>query len=414
MITSKVKSCINWENLITLFAITIPLGRGLFNSAFILLIGYWIYRVYKGGIVFGKSEIIFLIIVSSYYLYSIVSLLYTDNIEYGLDKIYSQSYILLFPLFFLSFKKEMGEKTYLKAFKGFLLSLTLVSVLSIGKQLYGVLLGKYGLEALTQNNISTSVVDNYFLGLSLLISFCVITYTYIKLFKPHIKLFGLNALETIVISILTITLVLLNSRNLIFLSAFSICVLFFAKSVLIKRPFFFIKIFFAMTAAICINYWANPYFGGKMKEVVNYSQENSKDKYWGGMRQSIWDCTVKVIKTDPVIGVGVGDQKDQLELCYKVYMHNRLLVTDNNFNAHNIFLQVFLEIGILGVMMFLLSFAYMIRAAILSNNMYYVIFVGVFILAGLTESYFERNLTMVFFSFYGCLSFFSKSNLGRP
>lgn len=409
MLISKVKNSLNWENVITLFAVTLPLGRGMFNSAFLLIIVYWLYRVFKGGICLIKKDFVFLFIVSSYYFYSIVSLIYTDNIVYGLDKIYSQSYLLFFPLFFLSFKEEVGEETYLKIFKGILLSLTTVSFLSIGKQLYGVLLGKYGLEALTQNNLSTSVVDNYFLGFSLLISFCLIIYTYIKLFKAHIRLFNSNALEIIFIIILTGTLILLNSRNLIFLTAFCICIIFFVKSVLRKKPTLFIKMFIAITTVICLNYWANPYFGKKMEEVVNYSQVvNRKDKYWGGMRQSIWDCAVKVIKTDPIIGVGIGDQKDQLELCYKIYMHNRLLAEDNNFNAHNIFLQIFLGTGIIGVVMFLFSFIYMIRAAIFSNNMYYVIFVGVFFLAGLTESYFERNLTMAFFSFYNCLSFFSK------
>jgi len=169
--------------------------------------------------------------------------------------------------------------------------------------------------------------------------------------------------------------------------------------------------FLAMAALFCANYWANPYFGDKMEKVVSYGQESSRDRYWGGMRESIWDCAIRVIKTDPIIGVGVGDQKDQLELCYKIYMHNRLFANNNSFNAHNIFLQVLLATGLLGAIMFLLSFGYMSRLAILSNNMYYIIFVGVFVLSGLTESYLERNLTMAFFSFFNSLSFFSKSNL---
>lgn len=408
---SKAQSHINWENLITLFAITLPLGRGLFNSAFLLLFVYWLYELFRRRVKFRKNDFVFLIVVCSYYLYSILSLIYTDNIEYGLDKIYSQSFILFFPLFFLSFKDKIGEKTYFKIFQGFILSLTLVSAISIGKQLYGILFLDYSLDALTQNNLSTSVVDNYFLGLSLLISFSLTTITYIKLFKPDFRLLGPKGLFLMAVFILTVTLILLNSRNLIFLTASCICILFLVKSILLKRPSLFIKMLLTMAALMMLNYWANPYFGRKMQEVVNYSQENNKDKYWGGMRQSIWDCTAKVIKTDPIIGVGIGDQKDQLELCYKIYMHNRLFVDNNNFNAHNIFLQIFLGTGIVGMIMFLVSFAYMIRIAIFSHNMYYIIFVGVFVLAGLTESYFERNLTMAFFSFYNCLSFFSKSKL---
>ncbi len=413
MLISKGKRIINWENLITIFAITLPLGRGLFNTSFVLIIAYWLYRVFKGSVGFRKNDSIFLIIVTSFYLYSIASLVYTDNIAYGLDKIYSQSFLLFFPLVFLSFKKEVGERTYMKALKGFLLSLAAVSLLSIGRQTYGILWDINGMEALTQNNLSTSIVDNYFLGFSLFISFGLTMYTYIRLFKTHIELFRSKGLEIAIVLVLTITLILLNSRNLIFLTAANVCVMFFAKSTLQKTPVIFIKVLLTMVALFCLNYWANPYFGDKMDKVVNYGQEDSRGKYWGGMRESIWDCAVKVVETNPIIGVGVGDQKDQLELCYKIYMHNRLFANNNSFNAHNIFLQILLATGFLGVLMFVLSLGYMIRLAILSNNMYYIVFIGVFILAGLTESYFERNLTMSFFAFFNCLSFFSKSNLAK-
>lgn len=410
MTVSKAKNLINWENLITLFAITLPLGRGLFNSAFFLITVYWFYRVFKGGVSFHKKEAVFLICVCAYYFYSIISLIYTENIEYGLDKVYSQSYILFFPLFFLSFRQEIGEKAYLKIFKGFLLSLTTVCILSISKQLYSVLGGHQGLTALMQNSLSTSVIDNYFLGFSLLLSFSLITYAYIKLFNTHIRLFGSNTLEIIVVLILAGTLLLLNSRNLIFLTAFAVSLIFLSKSILRKKPSLFIKMFLLLIAIIGANYYANPFFEEKMKEVVNYDQEMNTDRYWGGMRKSIWDCAIKVVEGDPIIGVGVGDQKDQLELCYSIYMHNRLLVEGDNFNAHNIFLQVLLGTGLVGLVLFIFSFFYMIKRAICSKNMYYLIFVGVFVFAGLTESYFERNLTVVFFSFYNCLSFFSKSN----
>jgi O-antigen ligase len=410
MFASKAKNLINWENLITLFAVALPLGRGLFNSVFILIAAYWLYKVFKGGVSFSKKELVFLVAVCAYYLYSSISLIYTENIEYGLDKVYSQSYMLFFPLFFLSFRQELGQKAYLKIFKGFLLSLTTVCVLSISKQLYSILADNQGLTALMQNSLSTSVIDNYFLGFSLLLSFSLITYTYIKQFKTRIRLFGSNTLEIIVVLILAVTLLLLNSRNLIFLTAFAVGLIFLSKSILRKKPSFFIKMFLLLIGIIGANYYANPFFEEKMKEVVNYDQEMNTDRYWGGMRKSIWDCAIKVVEGDPIIGVGIGDQKDQLELCYSIYMHNRLLVEGDNFNAHNIFLQVLLGTGLIGLALFLLSFFYMTKKAICSKNMYYLIFIGVFIFAGLTESYFERNLTVVFFSFYNCLSFFAKSN----
>ena len=405
----KLEKYLNWENLLTLFAIALPLGSGLFNSAFGLIMGYWVFGLFTRRVQLGRRDLYFLIAVCSYYGYAVLRLAYSANISYGLDKIYSQSFLVFFPLVFLSFKNEIDESTFLKVIKGFLLSLTGVSVASVAKQAYGILSGAVGFDALTQNNLSTAVVDNYFLGLSLLIAFGLSAYTYLKLFKTTPSFFRFKGLEFAVVTSLSVTLILLNSRSLILITAFIVCLLFLVKSILDKKPGRFLKMVLAMVAAISLNYWANPYFGNKMAEVVNYSEEGSRDKYWGGMRESIWDCTFKVIGSEPVLGVGVGDQKDQLELCYGIYMHNRLFANNSSFNAHNIFLQTMLATGIVGLFLFLFSLGYMIRLAKDSDNMYFMVFITVFVLAGLTESYFERNLTMCFFAFFNCLSFFSKS-----
>ena len=72
MLISKAKRSISWENLVVLFAIALPLGRGLFNTSFGLLMGYWLYSVIKGRVDFNKRDLIFLAVVCSFYLYSII------------------------------------------------------------------------------------------------------------------------------------------------------------------------------------------------------------------------------------------------------------------------------------------------------------------------------------------------------
>ncbi|GAA0714390.1 hypothetical protein GCM10009430_07520 [Aquimarina litoralis] len=61
-----------------------------------------------------------------------------------------------------------------------------------------------------------------------------------------------------------------------------------------------------------------------------------------------WDASFKLIKEAPLLGYGIGDANDVL-----IKKYNELNYTynlENKYNAHNQFLQTFLQTGIIGVM----------------------------------------------------------------
>ena len=60
----------------------------------------------------------------------------------------------------------------------------------------------------------------------------------------------------------------------------------------------------------------------------------------------IWDASFQLIKEAPLLGYGIGDAEDALIEKYKElnYIQNYI----NQYNAHNQFLQTFLQIGVVG------------------------------------------------------------------
>ena len=121
------------------------------------------------------------------------------------------------------------------------------------------------------------------------------------------------------------------------------------------------------------------------------------------MRVLIWDCALKVMANNPVWGVGVGDDLDELTLCYKVYQYNQLLVQGNNFHAHNIFLQAVVRAGWLGLIVLLVSLLFTVWNSYRNKNWLYLLFVSIFLFCGLTESYFQVNAGVLFFAFFAGL-----------
>ncbi len=59
----------------------------------------------------------------------------------------------------------------------------------------------------------------------------------------------------------------------------------------------------------------------KWVEIYNYEGQEEMGRVLGryGNVVLIWDCAFKVIENNLIMGVGAGDEMDELELCYKVY-----------------------------------------------------------------------------------------------
>ncbi len=125
----------------------------------------------------------------------------------------------------------------------------------------------------------------------------------------------------------------------------------------------------------------------------------SEDSF--GTRLLVWDASLEVIKNNPFLGVGVSNSYYALK---KVYKEKRYVIPfRNRLNSHNQYFQIFIECGILGILVFLL-----IQVKLLSsNNKFKLLNIYVFLIFNLNfffESVFNRYSGLIcFVILYCCL-----------
>ena len=81
-----------------------------------------------------------------------------------------------------------------------------------------------------------------------------------------------------------------------------------------------------------------------------------------------------------------------------------------NFNAHNQFLQVLIDHGLIGFLILSFYSFFMIYSSIVKKKFIYTIFLSIIILNFLTESILETQSGVIFFAFFNTILFFDWFN----
>ncbi len=125
-----------------------------------------------------------------------------------------------------------------------------------------------------------------------------------------------------------------------------------------------------------------------------------------GARIWIWKATNEIIKENPVIGVGLGDTRDELKIKYKEMGIKSL--EDSELDSHQQFLQTFATLGIIGLISLSLIFIIILVIG-WRQKIFLLIGIGlIYLLFGLTESMLETQAGVVFFTFF--VFFFAANN----
>jgi O-antigen ligase len=112
-----------------------------------------------------------------------------------------------------------------------------------------------------------------------------------------------------------------------------------------------------------------------------------------------------------LFGSGVGDLKSGYVEIYNKY--NLDWALENDFNAHNMYVEIYFGIGLLGLLTLLTIFIFGFKRAINNSAIHYVIFLILFALAGITESLLNRQYGIVFFALFNTVIFFKSINSGQ-
>ena len=351
---------------------------------------------------FTREGAIIILLFIGFYLIGGASLIYSIDRERALDLLYRNIPLLIYPIIFFTTKIQNKDKIVKDSLVLFSISVVIINFLSLLTSVYNwysYFRDETFLQSISLNKYSNSIFSYDYLYLGLFTSFALLFLLTFSLRKENKKY---RKIGFVVMSFLFLSLFLIGGRNSIISTSILGVLIISIDAVLNKKFRFLILSMSVLGLLLYLNIQYNNYFKERISEVINYEDRYNIDEHWGGrgVRLEIWDCTYTLIKKRPLLGVGLGDSQIVLDHCYYENNISSLIHFNKVYNVHNQFLQVLLETGIIGLVLFVLSCLYPLIVSFRRKNYYHLLFIIVSILFMLTESIFHRNMGIVFFAFF--------------
>jgi O-antigen ligase len=135
--------------------------------------------------------------------------------------------------------------------------------------------------------------------------------------------------------------------------------------------------------------------------IQGFSNEENINIRKQDERILVWESAIEIIKKNPVLGVGVGDVRTELVKEYVRMGEDKL--SQERLNAHNQFLEVLLEGGVISFLMFAFILGFMIFIAINEKNLLYGLFVIMMLVFFMFETILYRFAGNSFFPLFSFL-----------
>jgi O-antigen ligase len=132
----------------------------------------------------------------------------------------------------------------------------------------------------------------------------------------------------------------------------------------------------------------------------HFNSEVTGDQWNGAnIRLAVWSCGWEVIRKHPVFGVQLGDKVAELMKVYKARRFH--FAYDSRRNMHNNYLDVWAAFGLVGLLIFLYGFLVEpVRQSIKTKDILGVFIIAAFMLAFVTETWFDRSMGNFMFGFF--------------
>ncbi|WP_271783971.1 O-antigen ligase family protein [Aquimarina algiphila] len=380
-----------WNSLYIAFFL-MPLGITLPTPFFIISIVFGIMMIFRPQkkFVLDKSVLLFPL----YFTIMTLSLIYTDDLGSGLNLVQRSLSLLLFPIIFLFVKEDAN--TVKRLFDFLLVGLIVsffINICIASNNLYRYLIDIKEITGVFM--FLEEIVKNwsqFFVGsvFSRSVNANYVSIYILLVLSYYLKNKLRSRFQLVVVTLLFLYLFLLASiAAYLILFVMSLFLIF---NIVDKEKKYMMIIVFIMGVALFLG---NPRVTNFYERVKDFSKEAAYETTTlEKSRILAWDASVKLIKEAPMLGYGVGDANDVLMKKYKElgYMPNH----ENKYNAHNQFLQTYLQSGIIGFSVLLIIFIVLGMRMKRSRNEFSV-FLIVFV-SLLFESMLVRFNGIVFFS----------------
>lgn len=419
---NKILKSIDYGLSFSLFAIaaTFPLDYRLSNPWIVALVLFWLLSMSFGKVKLAPLSMVkwkrwLLYSFLLFFAWHIASLLYSDDLSNGLKAVEGKLSLLVFPL--VLFSIDLSQKRLWYILRVFYTSIALASLfLLLNSATHYFSNGSW----LTYHDFTSAfnahaVFFSYFLFLSILI--VVYELNTAEISSAH------RILLVIILGVSIVGLLFCASKNV------SIVTVFFSIVILLRR--FFRKGFrwkeilllFIGLAVVVVSALQMDAVKSRMAELSSGSgMENfeiirsgdsigitDNQKYNGTtLRLTLWYLGInELIERDRLlIGLSPADRRTIMNQRYNEVGMGPY----RDYNLHNQFIQTLVELGLIGLLLYLLVYISLFVVSINQKNYLLVVFLMATFIFQLTESILERNKVIVFVMFFYCLLAALKNN----
>lgn len=149
--------------------------------------------------------------------------------------------------------------------------------------------------------------------------------------------------------------------------------------------------------------WTNPRSHESLRKVMDHGLTIDKNARYGfSTRLLSWDAAITLIQEKPISGYGTGDVQMKLNETYATKEYTFPL--REKYNAHNLWLQTWLENGLLGFLALAALFFVLFKIGLKDKHYWGLTLslVTLLFMNSLFESMFHRFSGISFFSFLAC------------
>ncbi|MGB3946514.1 MAG: O-antigen ligase family protein [Bacteroidia bacterium] len=397
--------------------ITLPFSIKINTVCIILLVVAWLFKNSLHEKIKLLNNPTFFLFSALYFLY-VLGMFWTNNIQHGFFELEKKFALFLFPLIFFSIP-PLKDSERNKIFFFFVLSCALLAIVCLFYASYRT----YSANSFFEINAESGYVTHYFFYFGLSEAFihpvyfsAYIVFSLVILFNYYSSSKELLVTKKRVLIVFLILffigfLCLLSSRIMIvYLSICSVCYFLY---LLIKRKSSKGRVilgFFVLVSMLLAVIYV-PAIRSRFSEIVSssYRFENNPEnnKNLSGkldgveMKLAQWYFTVQAGKNNKLIGVGTGDDEDELQ---KKYFENNFMEGYvPRYNSHNQWFQTWLALGFLGLSVLVATFLFPLFNTIKQKQFLYLFFLALIMFFFLTESVLCRQHGVVFYSFFNSL-----------
>ncbi len=385
MTLSKTKNSSEILNyLIVIYAFLLPISRaGIVLFTALIFIVWLLKSPIKDNIKFlfkSKFVVVFLLFVT----YSFIGLLWSSNLDEGIN--YAIRYWYYLPMFIIAANLK---KEYLNAtITAFLLSMFISEVLSFGMffELIEIKNQPSPFPTPFMHHIQYSV----FIVFTSLFLLNKIYYTDILKYKIMYGIFFITV---------TINIFINGGRTGYIVFFITIFIVVFLN-IQNRLKAIFITLFLIISSmTLAYNY--SPTFGQRVQDSKVEIKEIIEQKFNTsvGQRIAMYYMGGQIIYKNPIFGVGTGDEMDVLKDIIDTE-HPQLSSIKELRHFHSVLLHTAVQLGLLGLILQILIFYHLykikIKTKFYQNTKY--IFATIFLLASFSGNMFHQQFTMAVFA----------------